>query len=133
MARGAADAGIPYALAVIGDSTFYHSGITGLVDAVQANVPMTIIILDNSTVAMTGCQIPIVPSAQLKNLVLGCGLDPEHFIEFEAKKQNLSENAARLKKEVQYRGLSVAVFKRECLEAARKRIKAAKAQTGGNL
>ena len=37
MAKGAADAGIHPALAVIGDSTFAHSGMTGLLDAVHEN------------------------------------------------------------------------------------------------
>ncbi|MDR1306246.1 MAG: indolepyruvate ferredoxin oxidoreductase subunit alpha [Treponema sp.] len=127
MARGAADAGIPYAFAVIGDSTFIHSGLPGLIDAVEANTPMTLIILDNSIVAMTGCQPTAFPSSKLKSLILGTGLDPSHYLELEAKKQFLEENAAKLKKEAEYRGLSVAVFKRECLEAARKRLKAAKA------
>jgi len=43
-------------VAVIGDSTFVHSGITGLIDAVYNNTPVTICILDNSTTAMTGGQ-----------------------------------------------------------------------------
>jgi len=123
MARGAADAGIPYAFAVIGDSTFIHSGITALIDAVEANTPMTLIILDNSTVAMTGCQITAFPSAKLKNLILGTGLDPAHYLELEAKKQLVEENAVKLQKEAEYSGLSVVVFKRECLEVARKRRK----------
>jgi len=128
MARGAADAGIPYAFAVIGDSTFIHSGITALIDAAEANTPMTLIILDNSTVAMTGCQMTAFPSAKLKNLILGTGLDPAHYLELEAKKQLIEENAAKLQQEAEYRGLSVAVFKRECLEAARKRLKSEKTQ-----
>ncbi len=41
-------------VAVIGDSTFYHSGITGLVDAITSGSATTIIILDNGTTAMTG-------------------------------------------------------------------------------
>ena len=128
MALGAADAGIPYAFAVIGDSTFIHSGITALIDAAEANTPMTLIILDNSTVAMTGCQKTAFPSAKLKNLILGTGFDPSHYLELEAKKQLVEENAAKLKQEAEYRGLSVVVFKRECLEAARKRLKSEKNQ-----
>jgi indolepyruvate ferredoxin oxidoreductase alpha subunit len=123
MARGAADAGIKYAVGVIGDSTFLHSGITGLIDAAAADVPMTVIILDNSIVAMTGCQETILPSSQLRELILGIGINPEHLLELEAKKQLLEENTARLKREIEYRGLSVVIFKRECLEAARKRRK----------
>ncbi|GHU53424.1 hypothetical protein FACS189496_4770 [Bacilli bacterium] len=125
MARGAAEAGIPYAIGVIGDSTFIHSGITGLIDAVAADTPMTLIILDNSIVAMTGCQETMVSSDKLKALILGLGVRPEHLLELEAKKQFLDENAAKLKAEVEYRGLSVVIFRRECLEAFRKRQKAA--------
>ena len=123
MARGAGEAGIKYAVATIGDSTFLHSGITALVDAVQADSPMTLIILDNSIVAMTGCQETIVPSEKLANLVLGLGVNPEHLLELEAKGQFLEENVAKLKKEFEHRGLSVVIFHRECLEAFRKRKK----------
>jgi indolepyruvate ferredoxin oxidoreductase alpha subunit len=126
MARGAADAGLPYTFAVIGDSTFIHSGITPLIDAVQANTPMTVIILDNSIVAMTGCQTTAVPSDKLRALILGAGLDPAHCLELETKKPLIEENAVRLKQEAEYRGLSVVIFRRECLEAARKRIKSAR-------
>jgi len=121
MARGAAEAGIKYAVAVIGDSTFLHSGITGLVDAVSSEVPMTVIILDNSTVAMTGCQKTIIPLAELRELILGLGVKPEHFLELEATGRLIEENTVKLKKEMEYRGLSVVIFRRECLEAFRKR------------
>jgi indolepyruvate ferredoxin oxidoreductase alpha subunit len=84
---------------------------------------MTLAILDNSIVAMTGCQDTMVPSENLRGLVLGCGVKPEHLLELEAKKQFIDENTARLKKEMEYRGLSVVIFKRECLEAFRKRNK----------
>jgi indolepyruvate ferredoxin oxidoreductase alpha subunit len=89
---------------------------------------MTLCILDNSIVAMTGCQPTMVPSEKLRALILGCGVDPAHVLELEAKKQLLEENAARLKAEMEYRGPSVLIFRRECLEAARKRRKQ---ETGG--
>jgi indolepyruvate ferredoxin oxidoreductase alpha subunit len=121
MAKGASDAGIEYAVAVIGDSTFLHSGIPGLIDAVASDARMTLIILDNSTVAMTGCQTPIMPSANLRNLILGLGVSADHFAELPATKQMMEANVARLRAEIMHPGLSVAVFRRECLEAARKR------------
>ncbi|MDL2229108.1 thiamine pyrophosphate-dependent enzyme [Treponema sp. OttesenSCG-928-L16] len=130
MAKGAADSGIKHALGVIGDSTFLHSGITGLIDAVSANTAMTLIILDNSIVAMTGCQETMLPSSRLREVILGIGADPDHVAELEAKKQLLEENTARLRKEIEYRGLSVIIFKRECLEAFRKRRKAESAKGG---
>ncbi len=43
-------------VAIIGDSTFLHGGITGLLDAVYNKAPVTIIILDNRATAMTGGQ-----------------------------------------------------------------------------
>ena len=124
MAKGASDAGLKHALAVIGDSTFIHSGITALLDAVSADTPMTVIILDNSSVAMTGCQPTMVHSKNLRSLILGCGVKPEHILELDAKNQLIEENAAKLKTEIEHRGLSVVVFRRECLESFRKNKKA---------
>jgi indolepyruvate ferredoxin oxidoreductase alpha subunit len=121
MAKGASDSGIKHVLAVIGDSTFLHSGLTGLIDAKKANTPMTVVILDNSTVAMTGCQHTMVPSAKLKELIQGIGVEASHILELEAKKVRLEENSEKLRKEILYPGLSVVMFKRECLEAFRRR------------
>ena len=45
-------------VAVIGDSTFIHSGITPLISVVYNRGTNTVIILDNKTTAMTGCQGP---------------------------------------------------------------------------
>ncbi|MFC1991082.1 indolepyruvate ferredoxin oxidoreductase subunit alpha [Chloroflexota bacterium] len=57
MALGMEKAGIgSQIVAVIGDSTFMHSGITGLVDAVYNQSKITVIVLDNGTTAMTGHQ-----------------------------------------------------------------------------
>jgi indolepyruvate ferredoxin oxidoreductase alpha subunit len=123
MAKGAADAGLPYSIAVIGDSTFLHSGLAGLIDAAAADIPITLIILDNSIVAMTGCQETMIPSEKLCALVLSCGVQPAHLLELEAKKQLIDENAVRLQAEIEHRGLSVVIFRRECLEAFRKRKK----------
>jgi indolepyruvate ferredoxin oxidoreductase alpha subunit len=125
MARGAGEAGVKYAIAVIGDSTFLHSGIPSLIDAVAHSTPMTLVILDNTIVAMTGCQEPIVPSASLKGIVLGTGVDPSHLVFLPARAPKREENLAAFKREMEYRGVSVVVFQRECLEAARKRKKAA--------
>lgn len=45
-----------HAFAFVGDSTFFHSGITGVVNAVYNQHKITLIVLDNSTTAMTGHQ-----------------------------------------------------------------------------
>jgi indolepyruvate ferredoxin oxidoreductase alpha subunit len=44
-------------IATIGDSTFYHAGIPGLLNAVQHQTPLTLVILDNGWTAMTGMQV----------------------------------------------------------------------------
>jgi indolepyruvate ferredoxin oxidoreductase alpha subunit len=123
MAKGAADCGLKYSLAVIGDSTFLHGGITALIDAVDANVTMTLIILDNSSVAMTGCQPTIMPSDKIKGLIIGCGVKPERILELEAKPNLVQENAAKMKAEIQQKGVSVIILRRECIEAFRKNKK----------
>jgi len=119
MAKGAAEAGSTPAVAVIGDSTFYHSGITGLVDAVSVNTPVTIVILDNSTVAMTGGQETIRPSSALEPLILGVGVQKAHIKVLEAHKKYFEKNTEIMKQEMEYDGVSVIIAVRECLETAR--------------
>ncbi len=43
-------------VAIIGDSTFFHTGLSALIDAIHNNAAFLLVILDNSTVAMTGNQ-----------------------------------------------------------------------------
>jgi indolepyruvate ferredoxin oxidoreductase alpha subunit len=57
VAHGAAQAGSPERhVAVIGDSTFFHSGIPPLINAVYNNSPIVTVILDNRVTGMTGHQ-----------------------------------------------------------------------------
>jgi indolepyruvate ferredoxin oxidoreductase alpha subunit len=119
MAKGAADAGFRPALAVIGDSTFLHSGMTPLLDAAAANTDMTVVILDNETVAMTGGQPTLVPSSRLREVVLGLGVDPAHCRVLDAHPRHTETNAAVLREELDHRGLSVVIFVRACVETAR--------------
>ena len=72
MAKGAADAGHRPALCVIGDSTFTHTGITGLLYAVNDRSPRTVIISDSNT-AMTGDKIQPAPVASLTSARCWCG------------------------------------------------------------
>ena len=78
MAIGAADAGLFPAVAVIGDSTFTHSGMTGLLDAVIKDSPVTVIISDNSTTGMTGGQ-QSQATDRLESICLGLGVSREHL------------------------------------------------------
>lgn len=121
MAKGAAEAGHPNVMAVIGDSTFYHSGLTGLVDCVSDQAPVTIIIVDNSTVAMTGGQETMLPSDRLPQVIQGIGVAEDHIHVVDAMKKAHEDNVAILKKELAYQGPSVIITVRECLETLRKK------------
>ncbi len=56
MAKALGEEGLGKIIAVIGDSTFFHSGITGLIDIVFNRGNSTVVILDNRTTGMTGHQ-----------------------------------------------------------------------------
>jgi len=120
MAKGASDAGLRPAIAVIGDSTFLHSGVTGLMDAVAEDTDMTVLILDNQSVAMTGTQPTVLPSSTLETVVLGLGVDPAHCRVIESHPKKGAEIAQIFREELAHRGLSVVITVRECLEKARK-------------
>jgi indolepyruvate ferredoxin oxidoreductase alpha subunit len=128
MAKGAADAGLRPVLAVIGDSTFLHSGVTPLMDAVAASTPMTLLILDNGTVAMTGLQPTVLPGSRLEPLLLGVGVEREHLHVVEVAPRRTDELAALLRAELDYPGLSVIVAVRECVELAKAGRREAKGQ-----
>jgi indolepyruvate ferredoxin oxidoreductase alpha subunit len=123
MAKGAAEAGFHPVVAVIGDSTFLHSGVTPLMDAATADANMTLVILDNETVAMTGTQPTVLPSSRLETLIPGVGVDPEHFHVLDAHPKKARENTDILKREIAHEGLSVIIMVRTCLEEARKKKK----------
>ncbi|NTW50039.1 MAG: indolepyruvate ferredoxin oxidoreductase [Chlorobiales bacterium] len=119
MAKGAADAGLRPAVAVIGDSTFTHSGITGLLDAVLDKSPVTIIIADNDTTAMTGGQHSAA-TGRLFDICKGVGVEEAHIRTIIPLKKNMEENTAILKEEIAYEGVSVVIAHRECIETAAK-------------
>ncbi|HPR63229.1 MAG TPA: thiamine pyrophosphate-dependent enzyme [Thermoanaerobaculia bacterium] len=120
MAVGAAAAGFYPVIAVIGDSTFLHSGVTPLMDAASANSDMTLIILDNETVGMTGGQPTVLPSSRLETIVKGVGVDPDHLQIIEAHRKYAEKNTEILRREVSHHGLSVIIAVRECLETAKR-------------
>ncbi len=120
MAVGAAEAGMANAVAVIGDSTFLHSGMTGLVDCVARRVPVTILILDNGTVGMTGAQETMLPSSALAPLVVGMGVPESHVRVVTPLPKHHDDNVRILQEELDYPGVSVIISRRECLEWARR-------------
>lgn len=120
MAIGAADAGLHPAVAVIGDSTFTHSGITGLLDAVNEDSPITVIISDNYTTAMTGGQDSSA-TGRLYKICLGLGVSEEHIKTIIPLKKNLDENVSILKNEFEYNGVSVILATRECIQTLKRK------------
>ena len=129
MAKGAADAGLRPAVAVIGDSTFTHSGMTGLLDAINDSSPLTVIIADNDTTAMTGGQNSSANGSRLLEICRGLGVENAHIKTIIPLKSHLAENIAVLSKEIAWEGVSVVIAQRECIETAarKKRNPAAKA------
>ncbi|MGN9162078.1 indolepyruvate ferredoxin oxidoreductase subunit alpha [Clostridium sulfidigenes] len=75
--------------AFIGDSTFFHSGVTGLIESVYNNTPIVTVILDNRITGMTGhqenpgtgrtLQNREAPMVDIEALVLACGIKKENI------------------------------------------------------
>lgn len=122
MAKGAADAGLTPSIAVIGDSTFTHSGITGLIDCVVSQSNVKIFILDNFTTAMTGGQ-PSAALNRIESICRGVGIDPEHIRVLKPLPKNHENNVNVIKQELAYNGVSVIIPQRECVITLNKRIR----------
>ena len=125
MAKGAAEGGIFPSVAVIGDSTFTHSGMTGLLDCVNANANVLIIISDNETVGMTGGQ-ESAASGRIQEICKGIGVHPEHLHTLVPLKKNYEEMKALIRKEIEYSGVSVIVPNRECIQTHARKVKSKK-------
>jgi indolepyruvate ferredoxin oxidoreductase alpha subunit len=115
MAKGAADAGLRPSVCVIGDSTFTHSGMTGLLDAVNDKSPVTIIISDNYTTAMTGGQ-ESPAFGRLYEICKGIGVEKDHIRMIEPLKKNIEANVNVIREELAYEGVSVIIANRECIQ-----------------
>lgn len=120
MAKGAADGGLFPAIAVIGDSTFTHSGITGLLDAVNSQSNVTIIISDNETTAMTGGQ-DSAGTGKLAEICAGVGVERTHIRQFVPLKKNFEEMKQIIKEEIDYPGVSVIIPCRECIQTLKRK------------
>ena len=119
MAKGAADAGQHPAVAVIGDSTFTHSGMTGLLDAVNAKAHITVVISDNLTTGMTGGQ-DSAGTGRLERICEGLGVEPGHIRTVVPLPKNHDEMRAILREELEYPGVSVIIPRRECIQTAKR-------------
>jgi len=108
-------------VAVLGDSTFYHTGVPGLLNAVYNQYPLTLVILDNSTTAMTGFQPhpgtgqtamgENVPVIDMVKLIEGCGVKLIKVVD----PVDLKSSVEAVKESLAYEGPSVVIMKRECV------------------
>ncbi|HEY9115304.1 MAG TPA: thiamine pyrophosphate-dependent enzyme [Bacteroidales bacterium] len=122
MAIGAAEAGLVPAVAAIGDSTFTHSGITGLLDAVNNKVPITVLIMDNATTGMTGGQASSA-FEKIDGIVRGIGVEEEHIHVIKPLRRFHEENLKIFEQELSYEGVSVIIARRECIQTLGRRMK----------
>lgn len=122
MAKGASTAGLRPAVALIGDSTFTHSGMTGLLDCVNERTDITVVIVDNLTVAMTGGQESAARN-RIESICAGLGIEPEHIRVIEPLPQNHERNVAIIRAEIDHPGPSVIIARRECVQTAARRAR----------
>lgn len=110
----------------IGDSTFFASGITGVVNAVYNQAKITVCILDNSTTAMTGHQPhpgtgvtmmgQVVDKVSIEKVLNAVGVKSVVTV----NPFNLKESVAAVKNAVQVDGVSAIIFKAPCISIAGK-------------
>ena len=122
VARGAADAGQWPSVAVIGDSTFTHSGITSLLDAANVNADIVVVISDNLTTGMTGGQ-DSAGTGKLEAICAAVGVDPAHIRTVVPLPKNMEEITRIIREEIEYKGLSVIIPRRECIQTAKRKAK----------
>ena len=128
MAKGAADAGQWPAVAIIGDSTFTHSGMTGLLDAINENANITVIISDNLTTGMTGGQ-DSAGTNKFEAICRGLGISEEHLKVVVPLPKNMPEITQIIRDEINYKGTSVIIPRRECMQTLQRHLKQKKAQS----
>jgi indolepyruvate ferredoxin oxidoreductase alpha subunit len=108
-------------ISFIGDSTFFHSGIPGLVNAVFNNHNFTLVILDNSTTAMTGHQphpgvdmgdfnLTGYGRVSIENVVRAIGVPHVAVI----KPYRVNKSIEALKEAIAFKGVSVIISREAC-------------------
>ncbi len=118
-------------IAFIGDSTFFHSGIPGLINAVHHGHKFLLMVLDNRTTAMTGHQPhpgsprdPNDPSAislSIEDVVKGCGVKWVRVVD----PYDTSSTVDAIKEALAQDSISVIIARRECALIAKRDEKGA--------
>ncbi len=104
----------------VGDSTFFHAAIPGLIDAYHNKANLVYVILDNRTTAMTGHQphpgLPMdglgneAPSVDIEKLVRGIGIDFVKTVD----PYDVKETIKVFKEALKHEGIAVIISHREC-------------------
>jgi len=117
-------------IATIGDSTFFHAGIPGLINAVQHGINLTVAIMDNGWTAMTGMQVnpgtvtdfqqPACKQVDLVQVVQGLGVEQLFVVD----PYNLEQTTKAFDRALSLQGVKVVVARRECaIQTGRRKIK----------
>jgi indolepyruvate ferredoxin oxidoreductase alpha subunit len=120
MAIGAAKAGAHPVVATIGDSTFIHSGMSSLIGAVHDDLNMTVVLLDNALVAMTGGQEVFATGDDLIRIIRGLGVGVDRIVRLNPLPSAHEANVELMRREIDRHGLSVIVAQRPCIHAKRR-------------
>jgi indolepyruvate ferredoxin oxidoreductase alpha subunit len=98
-------------VAFLGDSTFFHAGLPGLINAIFNNHNITLIIMENGTTAMTGHQDHAGNIISIENLLKGLGIENI----FSCDTYNQSKLTDLVKQSMQIKGISIVIAKHPCM------------------
>ncbi len=128
VAHGMAKAGEAKVVGMVGDSTFFHSGITGLLDIAVNKSNVVIVIVDNRTTAMTGHQDhpgtgktlmgDKTVAVSIEGMVRACGIERCRIVD----PYSIAETIQAFQEELEYNGPSVIISRAPCLLAEKKTL-----------
>jgi indolepyruvate ferredoxin oxidoreductase alpha subunit len=112
-------------VAFIGDSTFFHSGVPAVVNAVYNSADITLAVLDNRTTAMTGHQphpgvgLTALGTASkaidIAEVVRSCGVEFVRTVDIDSLENSLESCVEVAKEAMNFKGPAVVVFKGKCV------------------
>ena len=90
-----------------------------LLDAVNEGTNITVVISDNLTTGMTGGQ-DSAGTGRLEQICAGLGVEPEHIRVVVPLPKNMEEIRRTIREEIEYKGVSVIIPRRECIQTAKR-------------
>jgi indolepyruvate ferredoxin oxidoreductase alpha subunit len=130
LAQGFVYSGIKFpVIATIGDSTFIHAGIPGIINAIQHNVDLTVIVMDNGWTGMTGMQVNANTAddsqrgndrkVDLEKVIEGLGVDSFAIVD----PYDLDATTAAIQSAMTQKGVNVVMARQECaIQSARRKV-----------